>query len=137
MPGKSRISRLFAGLVLGLPLLLVVWTVAEQKYRYWRLKPLNVETISEYVRRFGLHGNVQAYASNGKTYFELRGSNLRGAFNPILVPSGSPACMFDEGQKLVDWSPDTGDDLDYRHKWDGWRNGSLSEDEFRRKFNLK
>jgi hypothetical protein len=36
-------------------------------------------------------------------------------------PSGSPIYVFDQAGNLADWTPDSGDDENFKHRWSGYR----------------
>lgn len=49
---------------------------------------------------------------NGKLYIELVGPTP----SALVLPSGPPAYVFDDGQ-LVEWTSDLGDDPDFASRW--------------------
>lgn len=72
----------------------------------------------------------------GRRVFDIEGSEYLALFGPVQpfprFPSGPPVYVFDRSGALVDWTPDEGDDEEFKRRWPGFSSGRLiPQDELR------
>lgn len=99
--------------------LLFVCSLTASEVRWFKLNDPqgNFSDVSSYVAHGRLPSRVSKIIKEGKTFYV--------AFSPLSIddniwlalPSGPAAYVFDETGKMVQWSPDIGEDSLFQRQW--------------------
>ena len=118
---KPIVKRLLSyGALLLLP---ASWLGSEFLYAA-RIRPSDIHTMADHVRRFGEPRYVYEAKRDGGTFYEFTGFSL--AAPPLLaVPSSPPAYIYDSYGHFVDWCSDPGDQPEHYKKWPRASNAPL------------
>ena len=74
--------------------------------------PPEVHDIDSFLARMARPRSAYELESGESRFIEFLGPTPETG-----LPSGPPAYVFDESRRLVDWSPDTGEDPDFEQQW--------------------
>ena len=81
-----------------------------------RIRPTEVHTVSDHLRRFGEPRLVYEVHHDGATFYEFTGFS-RGGLPLLALPSSPPAYVYDQRGQFVTWCSDPGDQPSYRQAW--------------------
>lgn len=96
-------------------LLIVTWLTTECLLYRRTVPPASVTGVDSFLNWQPHTTRFAILSQSGGEY--LMGTGPGGG----LLPSGSSAYVFDRSGRLVDWSPDIGDDTDFDERWQAQR----------------